>query len=247
MPTASTQAAPALEDYLGLFEALAAAGIEFVVIGEHAVAAYARLLGETVAPGELEVLVTRSALEILVADAGVVDARLRSRSAAGRLPTAALVWNDYPITLTTATDGMPTPDVVSRAAREFLLGSPDSIPVLLADPCDLLRNKLCANRPADKPQVSLLRRFLEEEAVLNFEREQEPRARIVPAERLLEVLETGTLDAGLAARLVPLARTPADFRFLAHRAPTPELVTQLLQHAPAEIRPIVEAIAKNRR
>jgi hypothetical protein len=61
---------------------------------------------------------------------------------------------------------------------------------------------------------------LEEEVVRAFEQETDPRERLGPASRLLEVLKEGTLKATLAKRLIPLARTGPDLRFLAHRVPS---------------------------
>jgi hypothetical protein len=34
---------------------------------------------------------------------------------------------------------------------------------LIADPFDLLRNKVSVNRPKDQPHIAILRRFLDEE------------------------------------------------------------------------------------
>jgi hypothetical protein len=77
--------------------------------------------------------------------------------------------------------------------------------------------------------------------------EQEPRARIEAAERLLEVLDAKVLAESLAARLVPLARLGADFRFLAHRVPTAALIAELAARAPdAELRAAVRGIAAKR-
>ena len=57
-PTKKT--ASALEDYLGLFRALEALGVEFVVIGGGAVGAYARLVGDTVFSDDLDIFVTQA-------------------------------------------------------------------------------------------------------------------------------------------------------------------------------------------
>jgi hypothetical protein len=123
------------------------------------------------------------------------------------------------------------------------LGRGTEITVLIADPFDLLRNKLAVNRPKDQPHIAILRRFLDEEAVSGFSQEKEPRARISAAERLLEVLGTQTLEDDLANRLLPLATTVADFRFLAHRVPV-HLLRQLRDRAQADdIRKAVERIA----
>jgi len=136
--------------------------------------------------------------------------------------------------------------VTARAARELQLGGKTELAVLIADPFDLLRNKLAVNRPKDQPHIAILRRFIDEEVVRGLAEEEEPRARISAAERLLEVLGAQTLEEGLASRLVPLARTPADFRFLAHRAPG-HLLRGLFDRAPSdETRSAVERIARLR-
>ena len=80
----------------------------------------------------------------------------------------------------TATEGLPSPDVEARAAREFQLGVGRDLTVLIADPFDLLRNKQAVNRAKDQAHIALLRRFIDEEVVQAFDQQQEPRARIGP-------------------------------------------------------------------
>jgi hypothetical protein len=238
---------PALEDYLELFEALAGAGIEFVVIGGCAVAAYARLLGETVFSNDLDLFVTQRALEAVVSDSGAIGLRVEKMPSPRSVPVAVLDWKGREINLLTATQGLPSPDVEARTAREFRIGDASATTILIADPFDLLRNKLAVNRPKDQPHIEVLRKFIEEEAVHGFTHENEPRARIAGPERLLEVLAAETLPASLAARLVPLARLPADFRFLAHRLPTEDLIHLLLSRTTSDdVRSTVARIAGRR-
>jgi hypothetical protein len=242
-----TKTASALEDYLGLFRALQALGVEFVVIGGGAVGAYARLVGDTVFSDDLDIFVTQRALETVVSDAGVVGAKVHKLPSPRSVPVALLEWNGREINLITSTSGLPPPDVVARTAREFQIGAPAPLSVLIADPFDLLRNKLTVNRPKDQPHIAILKRFLEEEAVHTFGQETDPRARIGTAERLLEVLQTRTLEQPLAERLLPLARDPVDFRFLAHRLPAEEMVRALLTAAPSDaVKATVAAIAAAR-
>jgi hypothetical protein len=239
--------ASALEDYLGLFRALEALGVEFVVIGGGAVGAYARLVGDTVFSDDLDIFVTHRALETVVTDAAAVGARVHKLPAPRSVPVAVLEWNGREINLITSTNGLPPPDVVARTAREFRIGDPASLSVLIADPFDLLRNKLAVNRPKDQPHILILKKFLEEEAVHGFREETDPRARIGTAERLLEVLGKQTLEQPLADRLLPLAQVPVDFRFLAHRLPTAEMVQQLMQAAPSDaVKTTVATIAATR-
>jgi hypothetical protein len=247
VPAESSDSASALEDYLDLLEALSGLGVEFVVIGGCAVGAYARLLGETVFSGDLDLFVTQRALEAVVADGAVMGVRIEKLPSPRTVPVALLAWRGREINLITATDGLPPPDVEARAAREFQLGAGRNLMVLIADPFDLLRNKLAVNRPKDQPHIALLRRFIDEEVVNAFMVQTEPRARIGPAERLLEVLGTQTLEETLAVRLAPLASQPADFRFLAHRAPTLSILRELVSRSPAgDTRATIERIARSR-
>jgi hypothetical protein len=241
MPPETEKTSSTLDDYVDLFSLLAGLGVEFVVIGGCAVGAYARLLGEQVVSADLDLLVTWRSLETVVADAKSLGVRVHKMPQPRSVPVALLEWQGREINLLTGSAGLPTPDVAARSAREFRLGA--DLAVLIADPFDLLRNKLAVNRPKDQPHIAILRRFLDEEAVSGLAREKEPRARISTAERLLEVLGVQTLEDDLASRLVPLATTLADFRFLAHRAPV-SLLRDLRDRAPTtEIRSAVERIA----
>ncbi len=67
-----------------------------------------------------------------------------------------------------------------------------------------------------------------EEAAHAFEEETRPRARLAPARRLLEVLQRDALPRPLADRLIDLARTPVDYRFLMGRVPTKEQAQRIL-------------------
>jgi len=245
--SAETQKKPStVDDYVDLFGELAQLGVEFVVIGGCAVGAYARLLGEQVVSGDLDLLVTSRSLETVVADADAIGVQVQKMPRPRSVPAALLEWRGREVNLLTGSTGLPSPDVAARAAREFSVGGRTDVAVLIADPFDLLRNKLSVNRPKDRPHIAILRRFLDEEVVAGLSQETEPRARIGAAERLLEVLGSRTLDEALARRLVPLARTPADFRFLAHRLPS-KLVRELRERAPSEeVRRTVQRIADSR-
>jgi hypothetical protein len=246
MPAETAKSASTVDDYVDLFGSLAGLGTEFVVIGGCAVGAYARLLGERVVSGDLDLLVTSRSLESVVADATTIGLRVTKMPQPRTVPVAVAEWRGNEINLLTASQGLPSPDVAARAAREFHLSGRGDLAILIADPFDLLRNKLAVNRPKDQPHIPILRRFIDEEVVRAFTQETEPRARIGPAERLLEVLGSQTLEEGLARRLVELAVTPADFRFLAHRAPG-RLVRELRDRAPSdEIRRAVQQISLSR-
>jgi hypothetical protein len=243
MPTSTQKTPSTVDDYVDFFGLLAGLGIEFVVIGGCAVGAYARLLGEQVLSADLDLLVTWRSLETVITDAATIGARVQKLPQPRSVPVALLEWRGKEVNLLTGSSGLPTPDVAARAAREFHLGRGTDLAVLIADPFDLLRNKLSVNRPKDQPHIAILRRFLDEEAVAGLTKEKEPRARIGAAERLLEVLGSQTLEDDLANRLIPLAATATDFRFLAHRAPV-RLLSELRDRAPhQEIRREVERIA----
>lgn len=238
-PTAST-----LEDYLDLLQALAEHGIDYVVIGGCAVAAYARHFGETVFSNDLDLLVTQPALDRVIAEAPLLQLTVEKMPEPRSVPVALLAWRKRELNLLTSTRGLPPADVEARSAREFEGGS-GRLPILVADPFDLLRNKLAVNRPKDVPHIAILKRFICEEVVHAFQNEIDPRSRIAPAERLLAVLDAPVLDDELASRLIPLAKSDVDFRFLAHRVPAGDL-ERVVAAAPAPFRADLTRIARTR-
>jgi hypothetical protein len=246
MSAATAKSASSVDDYVDLFGALAGFGTEFVVIGGCAVGAYARLLGERVLSGDLDLLVTCRSLESVVADATTIGLRVTKMPQPGTVPATVAEWRGNEVNLLTSSLGLPSPDVAARTAREFHLAGRPDFAVLIADPFDLLRNKLAVNSSKDRSHIQILRRFLDDEVVRGFTQETEPRARLCAAERLLEVLGSQTLDERLARHLVPLATTPADFRFLAHHVPA-YIVRELRDRARSdESRRVVQRIALSR-
>jgi hypothetical protein len=245
MSTETTPPASPVEDYLDLLQALAEHGIDYVVIGGCAVAAYARHLGEAVFSNDLDLLVTRPALDRVIAEASSLGLTVEKLPAPRSVPVALLVWRQREVNLLTSTHGLPPADVEARSAREFEGNVAGRLPILIADPFDLLRNKLSVNRPKDLPHIALLERFIREEVVHAFQSETDPRARIAPAERLLAIREAHVLDEELASRLIPLARTIVDFRFFAHRVPTSH-VDEVVAGAPEVFRAEIARIARAR-
>lgn len=235
-----------LDDHTDLLETLGVRGIEFVVIGGCAVAAYGRQLAEEVVSEDLDLLMGGRQLDRVVTsevDFGVQVNRLLVDAGA---QVALLRWRGRDVNLMTSGAGLPSPDAAMRGARRFHVGRHGSVAVQVADPFDLLRNKLAMDRPKDRPHIALLRRFLAEEIAATFARGEDPGAGVRAAERLLEVVEAAVLDTALATRLVALARAPGDFRFLAARAPL-MLIEDLLARAPSpETRQAVEQIAAGR-
>jgi hypothetical protein len=243
--SAAAQGSQTVEDYRELLAALAHAGFEVVVIGGCAVGAYARLVGETVVSGDLDVLVSQRTLEALVMEAKSLNLEIQKLPVPRSLPVAVFHWRGLEVNALTESSGLGAADVEANMAREFLVGGDTAI--LMVDPFELLRNKLAIRREKDLPHIDVLRRFLDEEIVAAFASEDSPRARIAPAERLLVVLGTSTLEDDLSERLLPLARELPDFRFLAHRLPSASLVERLRALTPsADIRAKVDGIARAR-
>lgn len=137
-------------------------------------------------------------------------------------------------------------EALAARAREFFLPGRHDLPIQVADPTHLLANKIAVHRAKDRPHVAVLRRFVEEEVVLAFQEETQPRRRIEPAQRLLDALRGDVLDEHLADRLLPLARMPADFRFLARHVPTRRQADALADAAPDDTRDDVRDIAARR-
>lgn len=235
--------APSLELFRDLFASLEDFGLGFVVIGGMAVGAYARQLGETVVSLDLDLYVTSQTLDEVQSLAANLEARVERRMQARGLPVAVLSWRGREVDVLTMSRGLPGFRELSSSAR---LVDVDGLDVLVADPIDLLRNKLAVNRPKDQAHIDLLRRFIDDEIILTFSRIKEPRARIETASALLEVLGQETLEFALAAQLVELASLPSDFRFLANRAPI-ELLPRLAERASdATKRAFVEAAIARR-
>jgi len=218
---------PTLELFRDLFASLENLGLGFVVIGGMAVGAYARQLGETVVSLDLDLFVTSQTLDDVQSLAATLEARIERRMQARGLPVAVLSWRGREVDVLTMSSGLPSFRELSSSARVVDV---EGLDVLVADPIDLLRNKLAVNRPKDKAHIDLLRRFVDDEIILAFSRIKEPRARIEMASALLEALGLETLDTSLAAQLVELATLPSDFRFLANRAPI-ELLPRLAERA----------------
>lgn len=225
MPTPQT-----LSDFTDLLTLLMDRGFDFVVIGGCAVGAYAHLREETVFSADLDLYTTMEILEEMLSWAPRHGLAVQQRPQARSLPVAVLRWRGHEVNILTWATGLPAYGLVARTARELEL--PGGLVVPLADPLDILANKLKAGRPKDRPHIELLCRFIEEEVVAAFSMEQ-GRRRIWTARRYLEVLEGRTLPIALAERLVGLAREPIDFSFLASKVPTAALAHVLRQRCAA--------------
>jgi hypothetical protein len=220
MSPTTAQATHTVEDFVDFLRALDDEGIEYAIIGGCAVGAYARLRGETVVSADLDIYVRATTLSELLAWATTGHAEVVSRPQPRSVPVAVLKWGGQEINVLTASDGLPPPDVVLRTAREFELEE-SGLAVLIADPIDILANKLAIKREKDLPHIELLRRFLYEEVVDAFGSEPRARDALEPARRLLTVLQTDVLPSEIAVRLTRLATDPVRRRFLAHRIEDP--------------------------
>jgi hypothetical protein len=238
-----------VEDYAGFLADLERSGLEVLVIGGCAVGAYAALRGESVLSRDLDLYTTvDTQLQVMEWAAGR-GIRIVQRPLPRALSVVFLEWNGKEVNVLTETKGLPPPAEAYQEGRVFHLKEHGELSVTIVDPYDLLRCKLEVDRPKDKPHQEELRRFLEEEVVEAFRAAAEPRNRIAPAQRLLEVLRLRDLPEGLAGRLLPHARSASDFRFLLGRAPTVEFEEAVLQAVPDSLglREELERIRMRRR
>ncbi len=218
-----------LGEFAGFLRLLEEHGFEFAVIGGQAVAVYARLLGERVLSIDLDIYVTQKTLEELLRWAPRHGIRVVKRPQPRNIPVAFLEIDDLEINALTSSYGLKDPETVTQTARSFLLAAHSDLEVPIADPFELLANKLAVKRDKDLPHIEILRRFVEEESAAAFREETKPRARLAPARRLLGTLDAKVLPAGLADRLIELATTPVDYRFLIGRVPTREQTVRIME------------------
>lgn len=217
-----------LADFAGFLRQLEEYGFEFAVIGGQAVAAYAQLMGEVVLSIDLDIYLTERTLEELLRWAPRHGVRVVKRPQPRNIPVAFLEIDDMEINALTSSHGLRAPEVVVETAREFTLSAQSNLEIPIADPFDLLANKLAVRRDKDLPHIEILRRFVEEEAETAFREETRPRARLAPARRMLDALGASVLPEPLADRLIRLAKTPVDYRFLVSRVPTREQAVHIL-------------------
>ncbi len=217
MPPQTPKKARTLQDFAGFLAALNGVGAEYVVIGGCAVSAYARLMGEQSASDDLDLYMRSADLWELLDSKRWRDVRIVKVPEPRSLPVALLEWRSEEIYILTMSSGLPRAEEAIARAREFVL-EPEGVTALVADPFHLLANKMSVRREKDVPHIDILRRFVERECVEAFRSEESLRDRIAPAKRLVEVLGRRDLPAGVFEALLPLARMPGDFLFLAHRA-----------------------------
>jgi len=249
MSAETAKAAHTVEDFAGFLEDLATEGFVYSVIGGCAVAAYARMRGELVASVDLDIYVSQETLRDLLQWAPRRGARVVKRPRPRNIQVAFLAWDGKEINALTETRGLPEPGVVARGARDFVLSEHGGTVVPIADPFDILANKLAVRREKDLPHIDIMMRFVEEEVVTAFAEEDLPRERLAPAQRLLGIRKRRALPKTLAERLLPFARLPADFRFLVNHAPDLSFAQDVVSRAPvdAELCRELDAILASRR
>jgi hypothetical protein len=231
MSATGPKATRSLEDFSDLLEVLAQAGTEQVVIGGCAVGAYARLIGAAVTSVDLDLYANHAnTAAILTAVAGA-GGKILKRARARNVPVAVLDWKGRELNVLNASTGLQSPEIETQLAREFVLRGRSGLAVLIADPFELLANKLAVDRPKDRPHIAILRQFLDAEVVLAFREEEMPRKRIAPAARLLRVEKKRALPPRLMAELTKQARLRSDFRFLASHAPNRDAARAVLERA----------------
>jgi catechol 2,3-dioxygenase-like lactoylglutathione lyase family enzyme len=235
-----------IERFLDVLRAIDAGGFEFAVIGGCAVGAYARLAGEVVFSEDLDLYVSGETLDELLEYLEAAGATIIKRPQPRSTPVAVLDWNGREVNILTASAGLPPPVQVVRSVREIELEA-HGVVVPLADPFDLLANKLEIHRDKDLPHIAILRRFVEDEAVAALASAGSARERLGPVRRILNVLGSETLPEALAERLIPFADEAAIRRFLVHRVPKGNQAQQIIDAAPPSEVASLEAIRSRRR
>lgn len=199
------------------------------MIGGCAVGSYARIMGLTVLSGDLDLLASPQTLSQCLLQLEKQGIKIRQRPQPRNIPVAFFQWEGKEVNILTSSLGLPDPDDVWDTSRTFHL---QDTTFQVADPVHLLRNKLKVRRDKDLPHIEILDRFIVEEIVSSFREDIEPRQRLSLAKRYLSTIGSRTLPEALAARLIPLARLPSDFRFLINCVLTEEQIEAVYAAAP---------------
>lgn len=210
------------------------AGFRATVIGGLAVGAYGRLCGAPTMSGDLDLFLPGRDTSDFIEWAMDAGLELVHRPMPRAMQTAMLRWEGICVDVLSEAPGLPDGDVLLARAREFELSAADGLVVSIADPFDLLANKLAVHRDKDLPHIDILRRFIDEEVVVTFAEEASGRRRLDAARRLMDVLATRALPAQLAARMLPAARDALGRRFLLSCVPEREMAWGLLAEAADE-------------
>jgi hypothetical protein len=239
------QPAHALDDFVDFLRVLEEEGIPFAVIGGCAVGAYARLRGGSVFSEDLDIYVSEASLEELLLAIEAKGGSIRKRPQPRAVPVAVIDWKGREINVITSSAGLAEPDVVIRSARQFELAA-HGLTIPVAEPYDLLANKLAVRRDKDLPHIALLERFVEEELVTTFCGSANARDRLEPARRYMTILGRSTLPAHLGDDLVACADQPALRRFLVNHLAGREQVERVVAVAPESERTLLAGILSRR-
>lgn len=248
MPTGSSQTPLDLARFSTFLDLLQREGVIFTVIGGCAVEAYARAIQEKMSTVDLDILVDEATLRDVLRWAPSAGIRVVKRPQPRNVPVAFLDVDGKEVNVLTSSRGLPEADQVARLARVFELRGHDGLEVPIADPYDLLANKLAVRRDKDQPHIEILVRFIELEILETFASDTHARARLAPAKRYLTILGLDELPDKLGEKLLERAREDVDFRFLAGRLP-PSLFDRLLARVgeASPLRRQIEAILESRR
>jgi hypothetical protein len=230
MSSPRPQASYDLSRFGELLAAIEDAGFDVCVIGGIAVGAYGRLCGLPVVSADLDLFLAPRMMDDFLDWASGAGLTLVYRPQPRALQSAVLDWGGITIDVLSESAGLPSPELVAARAREFVLAGRDGLVVAVADPFDLLANKLAIGREKDLAHIELLRRFVEEEVLVSF-KEETGRRRLAAARRLMEVLGTTTLPRSLAERMLPAARDGLGRRFLVGCVPGTDLADALVAAA----------------
>ncbi|MEX1362737.1 MAG: hypothetical protein AB1Z98_06395 [Nannocystaceae bacterium] len=214
MSPSAQQAPRDLSDYIELLRELDEQGLPYAVIGGMAVGAYARLRGQPIISADLDIVATEATLRELIDVAPEIHLEVISRPQPRAVPVAVMWWRGLEVNALTSSAGLPAAELVVRGAREFHVGEHDVV-IPIADPLDLLSNKLTVRRAKDIPHIEVLRDFVEDEIVVELGGGGTTRERLALIRRYLDVLGTEALPSDLALRLIDVVEDPRCARYLA--------------------------------
>ena len=230
-----------LADFRAVLEWVQAQGVDATVIGGVAVGAYAANVGAVVFSADLDLLTTPEQQDRL-AQASAMEPRLEvvKRPQARHLPILVMRWDGLEADVLTQSAGLPEPTVAFSRAWSIE-------GVWVADPLDLLSNKLAVHRDKDVEHIRILR-SLSEGFCLFFLESRPGRQAIEYLQRWARVEGWSSIPEDLfvelrggAARSSPEAR-----RYLVSKAGSRAQALAVSELAPAQEREALAAIVAAR-
>lgn len=247
MPAETQETSLDLKAFVELLRRLDERGIPYAVIGGMAVGAYARLRGGAMFSSDLDIVTTEATLQELIESAPELSLDVRSRPQPRSVPVAVMQWRGLEVNVLTASSGLPEAEFVVRGAREFRMDEPPVV-VPIAEPIDLLGNKLAVRRPKDLPHIDVLRDFIEDEIVVDLSGEGAARERLASLRRYLDVLGTKSVPPELAKRLVEVVEDTTCARYLAGHIDDADAARTLLERMELHgVSPELRGILERRR